>query len=263
LKLGERIFSGLLLKEHALYVLEDPTTDEIRYVGYTCDVRRRFSEHRKRRHSYTSSWIQSLHNKGLQPRLRVLCYVQDAFEAKRLEVELIAKYRRRGVRLTNGTEGGDGVVSTPETRAKQIAAATGVVFTAERKANISAALKKLPVTQERLDVLNRACRSLSREQILLRNQAIAAAKLGQPLSEFHCRRISETAKARWSKAEEQRLKASWTPERGAKISAAKKGKPLSEENKAAIRAAAARPEVKAKQSAARKLWWARRKAFES
>lgn len=151
-----------------MYALCEPVTGEVRYIGYSQDPAERHGKHlRDRSKTYKCHWIKKLLRSGLAPQLRVMCVVEDAAEAKRVEVALIAMHRRRGARLTNGTSGGDGLVEpTAEVRAKMSAAqmgnskclgfkhseetraklrgnqnAAGHVHTGEWKARISAKLK--------------------------------------------------------------------------------------------------------------------------
>ena len=103
----------------AVYVLVDPTSLEVRYVGYSSNLKRRYWDHCNLFHRTPKcSWVKSLQNRGLQPVLRIVCIV-ERHEACRVERALIAAMRCRGVRLTNSTDGGDGLINpTVEVRAK-------------------------------------------------------------------------------------------------------------------------------------------------
>jgi hypothetical protein len=112
-----------------IYGLCDPETGELRYVGRTDDVRRRFAVHlsaaRTSGHkSRCAAWIKSLLLQGKEPEVDVLDYV-PADQAHHMEREYIALWRYLiGDRLTNLTDGGDGLLNpSPEVRARMSAAA--------------------------------------------------------------------------------------------------------------------------------------------
>lgn len=132
----------------SVYCLADPRTSEVRYVGYSKYPEARFASHCKDiSNTHKARWVAKLHREaGLVPVLSVQCIVETAAEAKRIEVALIALYKSRGVRLTNGTAGGDGVVDpTPEAREKHASAIRGkpLQFTAEHRKALSEARQRL------------------------------------------------------------------------------------------------------------------------
>lgn len=59
---------------HYIYTLSNPTTNEVRYVGKTINIKRRYKQHLydKRQTSHKSSWITSLKLINLKPILRVI-----------------------------------------------------------------------------------------------------------------------------------------------------------------------------------------------
>lgn len=94
-----------------IYYLLDPRNNEVRYVGYTKDPSKRLVDHvHEQADTHKCSWVQMLLLKGLLPELSIRCVVEDATEAKRIEIALIAALRLQGVNLTNNTIGGDGFV---------------------------------------------------------------------------------------------------------------------------------------------------------
>jgi hypothetical protein len=108
---GRTAVGGLQVKSFSLYYLVDPFSEEIRYVGYSRDPEKRYLTHVKQallRRTHKECWIASLLDQGAYPKLSICCIVQDADEAKRVEVALIALLKERGLDLTNGTTGGDG-----------------------------------------------------------------------------------------------------------------------------------------------------------
>lgn len=104
-----------------LYVLEDPRTGQVRYVGKTKrNPRQRLRGHivDAKRYDYRSGrWITSLLDQGLEPVIRVLETVEEGWQAR--ERFWIKNYREAGAELTNHTDGGegtDGFQHTTETR---------------------------------------------------------------------------------------------------------------------------------------------------
>lgn len=91
-----------------IYALIDPRTDEVRYIGKALRPTERFSGHIRdcRKHPRTQ-WIQGLRRNGLVPKLSILegpCEDWSTAEKK-----WIAHYLSQGARLTNLTDGGEGV----------------------------------------------------------------------------------------------------------------------------------------------------------
>jgi predicted GIY-YIG superfamily endonuclease len=57
------------MKKYYIYTLSDPITNEIRYIGYSKDPKKRYANHLciSKLKSKKNSWIKSLKNKGLKP----------------------------------------------------------------------------------------------------------------------------------------------------------------------------------------------------
>ena len=96
-----------------IYGLQDPITDEIRYVGKAKNPAERFKKHLKesksnrRSHYPVYQWINRLSINGLLPNLVVLASsVSDDW--KHLEIAMISQLRQEiGKRLLNVANGGD------------------------------------------------------------------------------------------------------------------------------------------------------------
>lgn len=93
-----------------IYVLVDPRTDAVRYVGWTVDPNKRLAAHLKETEtggqSHKCRWIGQLIRLGLKPRMEVLEEVARG-EARSREIITARSLREAGARLTNGSPGGD------------------------------------------------------------------------------------------------------------------------------------------------------------
>lgn len=113
--------------KYKLYVLVDPNTRKIRYVGQTSQtVRARLSQHiwhttspSQPKH-HVNSWIKVLLEAGQKPILRLVCLRETLEEIDVAEIASIARLRAKGYKLCNITSGGDGhYVMAEETREKR------------------------------------------------------------------------------------------------------------------------------------------------
>ena len=113
------------IPEHWLvYVLKDPDTGSIRYVGWTSRTARcRFLEHiadaKRKQTTHRNKWIMSLLLVGKKPLIEVI-EVGSGESWEQSEVEAISRYRALGCNLVNDTAGGEGVIGwgTPERRSE-------------------------------------------------------------------------------------------------------------------------------------------------
>lgn len=97
-----------------IYVLIDPRTDEVRYVGQALNAESRYAGHLNDGtcvDSHKARWIRKLLNLGLLPELEVIDKVLGE-DANLAECAWIYHYRYElRMKLTNGTEGGEGLVN--------------------------------------------------------------------------------------------------------------------------------------------------------
>lgn len=120
------------LKNERRYVYEliDPLDNEIRYIGKTDNLKRRFTAHISqktllRNKTHKNNWILSLLKKGLVPKIRVIGITNED-KINEMEINYIKLYREKGHNLTNMTDGGDGGSHfLPEVRKKISAALIG------------------------------------------------------------------------------------------------------------------------------------------
>lgn len=103
-----------------IYILIDPTTNEIKYVGKANNIKERFKNHKNRcrdTNTYKRHWINKLRLKGLYPELEVIDIVPIS-EWHYWEKFWISYFKSIGCRLTNTTSGGDGSVCGNKTSFK-------------------------------------------------------------------------------------------------------------------------------------------------
>jgi GIY-YIG catalytic domain len=109
------VLSSIPQDQCTIYALCEPETGEVRYIGKTRNLSKRSLQHLRpsslAQHSRRSSWLKNLLARGLQPMVCVLQKVPIEREDE-LERWWIAVYRPNG-RLTNETEGGEGVKDPP------------------------------------------------------------------------------------------------------------------------------------------------------
>ena len=93
-----------------IYSLEDPSTNEIRYIGKTVtSLEERLGGHLRdtpKRNTKSTAWIKSLFKRNLLPKIELLEEVleEDWEEAERF---YISYFRFLGFNLTNILEGGN------------------------------------------------------------------------------------------------------------------------------------------------------------
>jgi len=123
------------MKEIFIYALKCPITDEIRYVGKTTNLNRRYNAHIKRCNQnkyHSANWIRSLIENNLKPILITLeiCNDKNWDEKEKFWI----KYYKALFDLTNFFEGGQsggasfgrlGKKNSPEHIAKSIAGRKG------------------------------------------------------------------------------------------------------------------------------------------
>jgi len=98
-----------------IYVLNDPRTGQIRYVGKADNPFRRWQSHCSavKRRTHKSSWVLELRRLGLVPELEILEEVPYN-QWEEIEREYIRVFRMVGIRLTNCQSGGEGPGSKSE-----------------------------------------------------------------------------------------------------------------------------------------------------
>ena len=94
-----------------IYILIDPVSNQIRYVGKTNNIKERFKNHKNRcrdKNTHKRNWINKLRLMGLTPHIEVIDVVSIS-EWHYWEKFWIEYYRFLGCNLVNYTSGGDGL----------------------------------------------------------------------------------------------------------------------------------------------------------
>lgn len=92
-----------------IYCLKDPLTFEIRYVGQTNNLNRRFKSHLSKSineksseyKTHKSRWIRSILNSNMIPILEIIDTCSNLEESNKLENFYITKFTNEGISLTN------------------------------------------------------------------------------------------------------------------------------------------------------------------
>ena len=93
-----------------IYVLIDPRTNEVRYVGKANNISQRYQAHlnRARKHqTHKKNWLKQLKREGLKPIIEVIDVV-PIDEWQYWETYWISQMKQWGFNLVNYTNGGDG-----------------------------------------------------------------------------------------------------------------------------------------------------------
>lgn len=94
-------------RTYYLYTLNDPTTNEIRYVGITCNLNERLKSHIKdTANTKKTRWIKSLLKVGYNPIITEIKHTSCVSEVIQWEIDTIAEYAKL-YNLTNSTTGGE------------------------------------------------------------------------------------------------------------------------------------------------------------
>lgn len=182
-----------------IYILIDPENQQVRYIGKTKNISRRYSQHISecsKIRSHKNNWILSLKNKGLKPEMVVIDEC-DNNDWTFLEQWYIQLFKTWNCNLTNLTLGGEGVCGhkpSKESIEKKASKLRGQKRSAEFGAKISTIVKGRKYSD---DVKKRASiaakkRGISPENRLKMNKAKKENKWNH--SEEARKKISEKMK---------------------------------------------------------------------
>jgi hypothetical protein len=199
-------------KKHLIYVLIDPITNELRYVGRSSRglirPKRHWRDKELEYDYYCSRWVRSLVSNGLVPEIEVLEQFDHSENINDVlndaEIFWIAYWRSVGARLTNANAGGHIGKISEETRIKMSLSRKGKRQTKESIA------KRLETIRE-----NGGWTDAQREA----HRRNSLTRIGKKLPEETCRKLSEVRRGK-KRSEQAR----------ANISAARKGMKFSEEH---------------------------------
>lgn len=112
-----------------VYVLTDPRSGQVRYVGWTSKPSKRLAKHIKHakegQESHRCRWIREVLASGHKPEIHFIDQGQGDWQEA--EKKWIAHYKAQGANLTNSTDGGEGML--------------GWKHSAEHKARLSERMK--------------------------------------------------------------------------------------------------------------------------
>ena len=109
-----------------IYGILNEKTEELRYIGKSKDVDKRFKEHlslaksTKRKKSAVHKWIMSLLNKDINVDYVIIDEAEKEQELNNLEIFYINYYKFLGCRLLNLTDGGEGSLGCKLSEAQKI-----------------------------------------------------------------------------------------------------------------------------------------------
>lgn len=117
-----------MVRKKFIYTLVNPLNNQVFYVGYTYNIKKRLYEHlysyNLSDNKYKKSVILKILKNNLKPEIKIIdeCeYVfnekENMYEHEKLEIYYIDKYKKEGVKLTNMTNGGK---NPPHSKTKKI-----------------------------------------------------------------------------------------------------------------------------------------------
>lgn len=220
------------MKNCKIYSLNDPVTNEIRYIGYTSQslylrMYDHFKEFRsKSPNCHKNRWIKKLFQNGLRPTIFLIEDGLTKEVAVKREIELIAYHRSIGTRLTNNTIGGDGGVGykfTEEQKLAQSKRRTGIKMapcSEERKRKISEANKGRKLSEVQRKKISIATKK--RFENLEPRLWLSVLNKGKKMSDGARTKMSEARRIEW--AEGRRVGSPCSEERRIKMVAVMKMK---------------------------------------
>jgi hypothetical protein len=162
-----------------IYSLCDPNTTEIKYIGKTNNIKSRYKGHVRfnSKNGYKKNWIDKLKKNNQKPIIEVIDEV-SSLEWRFWEKYWISQCKAWGFKLTNLTEGGDGMCGASlELRKKMSESRKGKCFSEEHKKNISKSLKNRIFTDEHRKNIGK--KSIGRIFSKERNDKISIANKGR------------------------------------------------------------------------------------
>ncbi len=191
-----------------IYGLYDPRDLQLRYIGKADNPNNRLSGHikeakRQRRNSHLYNWMRVLLGQGLKPILVILEQC-DQWDWQNAERFWIALAKRIGTKLTNWTEGGDGVSSftnkgrvlSQEHKENLRRANTGKRKTDEHRMKLSIAFKGKNLGNQHALGYRHTDETKERISNTLRNGSHISYWQGKKFTDEHKRKVSEAGRGR-------------------------------------------------------------------
>ena len=178
-----------------VYGLSSSEDGEIRYIGQTTQtLKKRLDSHvhhpKRTDYLYVCRWIKTVRDAGFSVQCTLL---EDNAVWNESERSWIAKFKESGARLTNATDGGDGIlgrVVSQETRDKISKAHIGKVKSQEHRENIS----KSHIGMKQSEETRRKHSETKKGKKPKNLAALHASQIGKPKSEEVKLKISESVK---------------------------------------------------------------------
>lgn len=201
------------MRKAFIYALCEPGSRKVRYIGQTVNPQVRFKHHlsgSSKKKTHLGYWLKSVLDAGQVPNLVVLCETtEDQCNAE--EIRYISAARAIGIRLTNATDGGEGMPNpSPETRARMSAAHAGKKLSPEHRAKMSEAQRGRTVSAETRAKI--AASNRGKKHSAETRAKVSAVQMGKKLSLEHRSKIGAAHRGRKLSLEHR-----------ANISAAKRG----------------------------------------
>jgi group I intron endonuclease len=124
-----------------IYILQHPTTFEIKYVGKTNNLKQRYYQHTSEKclintgSKKLAAWILKLLRSNMKPIMSIIEECESDWQPR--EVYWIQYYKDKGYDLCNLSTGGDGVGHTELSKSKISSSLKGRVRTKEERDKIS------------------------------------------------------------------------------------------------------------------------------
>jgi hypothetical protein len=193
-----------------IYALRDDA-GSIRYIGKTGKtLQSRLTEHlyeaKRGDKNHRCTWLRSLLNEGTLPSITLIEEVDG--DGCAAEISWIRYFRDHGVRLTNGTDGGEGCVGrivSEETRRKTSLALKGIKRSEETRRKISISKRRENLSDETIYKRSAAQKGRKYSEEVRRNMSIA--HIGRKPSEETKQKLSLINKGK-KLSEEHKLKMS-------------------------------------------------------
>lgn len=171
----------------SIYVLIDPLTNEVRYIGKTTMLlERRLHGHMTHLRGNTPkvNWIKKLKQSYQMPEIQVVQSFKDISddELNQCEIYWIKFYRESGCDLTNSTKGGEGlhgVKLSEEARLRMSKSHKGKKLSEQHRKNISLRMH---------NNANALGKKFSEET----RMRMSKSRRGKKLSKEHCMKIKES-----------------------------------------------------------------------